>query len=221
MTKRLRAGVRFRDGSDLRQLEPVLKNWVNAVEEYTTAFEGDACWWYTERANVGVLAGAAWRTKGWLALEEFSTLKRDDRGELRNGRCDLYLLNKDEGGLSFAFEAKQAQQNMGARTFESLGRVEKKLAGAWSDTGKLRRSEAQKRVATCFVVPKMPVSQVGGIDGALKSWLDEVENEVSWDALAWVFPEEARRLQRAGGKVFPGVVLLMQERRRTARALSA
>lgn len=219
--KRLRAGVRFRDGSDLRQMEPVLKNWVNAVEEYTAAFESDACWWYTERASVGVLAGAAWRTKGWLALEEFSTLKRDGRGEHKNGRCDLYLLNKGEGGMSFAFEAKQAQQNMGARTFESLGRVEKKLTGAWGDTGKLRRSEAQKRVAMCFVVPKMPVSEADGIDGALKSWLDGVENEVPWDALAWVFPEQARRLERGCGRVFPGVVLLMQERRRAARALSA
>lgn len=221
MTKRLRAGVRFRDGSDLRQLEPVLKNWGKAVEEYTTTLEGDACWWYTERANVGVLAGAAWRTKGWLALEEFSTLKRDGRGEHKNGRCDLYLMNKDEGGLSFAFEAKQAQQNMGARTSQSLGRVEKKFIGAWNDTGKLRRSEAQKRVAACFVVPKMPVGQAGDIDGALKSWLDEVENKVSWDALAWVFPKEARRLQHARGKVFPGVVLLMRERLRATCALSA
>jgi len=218
MTGGLSWGIRFREGSGLRPLEPVLKNWVRTVEEYTSAFEQDACWSYTERANVGVLAGAAWRTKGWLALEEYSTTKRCIQGQPRNGRCDLYLLDRNEGGMSFAVEAKQARQNMGKRVSQNLNRLDAQFADAWRDAGQIHRGEGDKRVAACFVMPRLPLEEADTLDEALDFWLNDVREQVEYDALAWVFPEEARRFQGRKARVSPGVVLVMQERQRATRA---
>lgn len=91
----IESGIKIKSGSELRKLKPVLDNWIEIVREYSKAFQNhDACWWYTERANVGTLAAAAWRTKGWLALEEYSTSKRGDEAGSKNGRCDLYMAKK-------------------------------------------------------------------------------------------------------------------------------
>jgi hypothetical protein len=64
-------------------LKPLLESWLRLTEKYATQHgpkksnpgSGDASWWYTERASIGILASAAWQIKGWTALEEYSTNK--------------------------------------------------------------------------------------------------------------------------------------------------
>lgn len=215
----IECGIKFNPKnpeSKLRKLKPVLNNWIKIVQEYSKAFQNnDACWWYTERANVGILAAAAWRTKGWLALEEYSTLKRGDETDSKNGRCDLYIANKNHDN-SFAFEAKPAWQTMRS---DGVGKISNQLVEAWNDAGKLRKIEAKTRIAVCFVIPKIPIHLTdGNFDSQILSWLNDALDNVDWDATAWVFPQESRQLKNeAGTRLFPGVLLVLQERVRAKK----
>lgn len=215
----IESGIRFNTKtpeSKLRKLKPVLKNWVKIVQEYSKVFKNsDACWWYTERANVGILAAAAWRVKGWIALEEFSTLKRGVETVSKNGRCDLYVAKKDHDN-SFAFEAKPAWQTMRS---DGISKITAQLEEAWKDAGKLKKIEGKTRVAACFAIPNVPSRLTGNnFDSQILEWLTDALNTVKWDAVAWVFPKESRQLKsEAGTRIFPGVLLVLQERHRSNR----
>ena len=93
-------------------LRPILKKWMSECRRYTE-ITGDASWWFNERASTGILAIAAAKTRGWAALEEYSTTKGqiDVNGVKKNikGRCDLYISNDK---YDFAIEFKQAWQNL-------------------------------------------------------------------------------------------------------------
>lgn len=207
----IESGVKIKSDSELRKLKPVLDNWVEIVQEYSRAFQNhDACWWYTERANVGILAAAAWRTKGWLALEEYSTSKRRDGTGSKNGRCDLYMA-KNNHDNSFAFEAKQAWQTMRS---DDISKILGQLAKARKDAGNLERVEAETRVAACFVIPKMPSRHADDhFDNQILKWLDYVIKNVCWDAVAWVFPKKGRQIKNgAETRIYPGVLLVLQEK---------
>ncbi len=212
MTK-LESGVRFQAASKLKPLRRVLDNWTSLVSEYSKCIEDDACWWYTERANIGVLAAAAWRTKGWVALEEYSTLKRGDEKESKNGRCDLYIA-KGSHNSSFAFEAKQAWQTIRNPEHQV---VANRLIGAWNDAGKLNKQEAGTRVAACFIIPRIPMKLASDdFDAQLNLWVKDVLANIQWDAIAWSFPRNCRQLKNERGRIFPGVMLVLQERKRAA-----
>lgn len=97
----------------LESLRPVLQAWVDGIEQYVQLFAGnDLPYWYNERANVGMLSGAAWKA-GWVALEEFQSQKMRNPNQCANrtptsaepyrGRCDLYVANHD---VEFFIEAK-------------------------------------------------------------------------------------------------------------------
>ena len=209
----IESGIKIKSGSELRKLKPVLDNWIEIVREYSKAFQNhDACWWYTERANVGTLAVAAWRTKGWLALEEYSTSKRGDEAGSKNGRCDLYMAKKNHGN-SFAFEAKQAWQTMRS---DGISKISGRLIKAREDAGTLKRIEAETRVAACFAIPRMPTRHASNnFDSQIEKWLNHAIKNVKWDAIAWVFPKESRQIMNeAETRIFPGVLLVLQEKNR-------
>lgn len=68
------SGIHISD-PDLEPLRPVLQAWIDSVQQYNKLFKGnDLPYWYNERANVSVLAGAAWKA-GFVALEEYQTQK--------------------------------------------------------------------------------------------------------------------------------------------------
>lgn len=81
-------------GKEKAELEGVLSRWLKLVNQYSLQHSdsGDECYWYNERATLGVLAAAAWQKKGWCALEEFSNDKHRKSGDQSPGRCDLYML---------------------------------------------------------------------------------------------------------------------------------
>lgn len=204
---------------ELEVLKPVLENWITIVSEYSAAFRSDdACWWYTERANVGILAAAAWRTEGWLALEEYSTTKRSEsKGESKNGRCDLYLGKKSKKNhiQSFALEAKRCyisftRQNDGAKIGGSL-------ESAWGDAGNLMKDEAERRLACTFILPyiKAPNGLSNDISQKLGEFLKKVKDKFGWDAIAWAFPEQSRAVKDDKGYYYPGVILGIHERCRS------
>ncbi|AYH01800.1 hypothetical protein F6Q07_01680 [Pectobacterium parmentieri] len=93
-----------------RFIEELLNGWISANQRYVELLNRtDCCWWYNERTNVSVLAGAAW-SLGWAAIEEYPSGKKrkgDTEENLDNntskGRVDLYIKSELE---SIALEAK-------------------------------------------------------------------------------------------------------------------
>lgn len=203
----------------LKPLKPVLFNWIELVSQYSRTFpNGDACYWYSERTNVGILSSAAANTPGgWVALEEFSTKKRKEGGKKGPGRCDLYLAKKDHD-VSFAFEAKQAWPGVTLINGKLAAFVAKKMRLAWEDVEKLERNEATVHVATCFVVPQFSQPKQHdpkvSLYKSLEGWVEGVKKNVSFDGMAWVFPASSRGLLNPHEKLFPGICLLLQVQRR-------
>lgn len=198
------------NGNTLRKLKPVLDKWIELVDQYSKTFDDDSCYWYSERSNVGILAAAAWGSGKWIALEEYPTTKNNKDGKKKYGRCDLYLANIRNGHeLSFAIEAKH--------TWSIATANNSQLGLASADAATLDKDEAAVRVAACFVAPGFLHNEKPSsvdFDGKLEQWLDEIKKKVAYDGLAWVFPKSSRELRNKSGKLFPGVCLLLNVRRR-------
>jgi hypothetical protein len=208
---------------ELNALRPVLDAWVEAVLRYCR-FQGfeDTPWYYNERANISVLAGAAWSLDNWAALEEFSTKKRgrEEDQKDRNGRCDLYLCTRAH---HYAFEAKLAWQSIGGDNDRNI--VQRELKRAWKDAGELDIEQGDSRIAATFVVPhltkaraKLPASEVRQI---VENWIKsrpfdfpDRRKSPKPDALAYVFPGRFKDFVGAkNGYLFPGVVLALYVRK--------
>lgn len=220
--------IKVRTSRRLLGLHPVLSSWTEAVMDFSKqATHENNCWWYNERASLSVLAGAAWRTKGWTALEEFGTTKRAkvpdgevDHGRLARGSCDLHI---ESPSNSYAIEAKQAWQCIGRNA--RVDRMTKVMGKAKQDAGNLSRDEGEHRLALTFVVPYMPLSQVGerrlrmapGIDEvvvreAVVKWLDRVDFS-AFSAFAFVFPKRSSGYyNEKENLVFPGTLIAIKER---------
>lgn len=221
----------------LKGLTPLLRAWCKLSLSFcrTHKFE-DNPWWWTERASVGLLAAAAWQCKGWTALEEYGSRKRQGRipedgisSDGNNGRIDLWLCH---GTRSFVIEAKQAWQSIGNRASGDDPKVTLGTEAAWKDIGKIEAYEADTRLAATFVVPYIPVSQLAADDtptGArmrqgevreiVESWLSESWSfsHVQADAAAAVFPYKSAKMVSANGKhLMPGVLLLLRQRHKAS-----
>lgn len=213
---------------DLPVLRPLLASWTQAVLRYCK-FQGheDNPWWFNERASLSTLAGAAWSLPGWAALEEYSTQKRGvvpskkvDDGELRNGRCDLFVRNKNH---HFAVEAKQVWQSIGAQT-DGVINVHKGMKKAWKDAGDLQLEEADHRLAATFVVPYLPprALKTKHPHEFVNDWLASEPFAVKGRvpaAVAYVFPQRWENyVGETNKRAFPGVVLVIEQRKKGNRS---
>lgn len=80
--------------SKLSHYRDLLEEWIACTNDYIGVWDGkDLPYWYNERANVSVLAGAAWRS-GYTALEEFQAKKKASEVDEKTGRNDLYITNR-------------------------------------------------------------------------------------------------------------------------------
>ena len=87
----------------LKWFEPVLSQWLLLNREYIERYDcNDSLYWYNERTNISSLAGAVWRSGGYV-LEEYSAKKGKGRS-MKNGRVDLFI---DYANNHIICEAKQ------------------------------------------------------------------------------------------------------------------
>jgi hypothetical protein len=84
---------------DIQWLEPVLAQWLKIHRDYIEDVDcEDNLYWYNERANVSVFAGAVWKCGG-IALEEYSAIKSDENENSKKGRIDLYLSSHNNSAV--------------------------------------------------------------------------------------------------------------------------
>ncbi len=131
-------------------LEPwnqILDEWIKIHQQYIEDDEFDDCmYWYNERANVGVLAGAIWKSGG-IALEEYSSYKtkateeNEDTEEaetrkitkLREGRVDLYFYTQNH---QYIVEAKHLRPKLDTKKLDTnsvITKINKSLEQACND----------------------------------------------------------------------------------------
>ena len=170
-------------GGKLKHWNKMILEWHRVIEDYGRLVGDDAPYWYNERANISILAGAAWRS-GKLALEEFGHEKSDKKGQYRGdrwmGRCDLWLKEKkEEASLSDAIkDANDSKQVRGARS-----------------------------VGVSFIPVYILIKYKDEIDAYIDQRIKEAKS-VSADCIAWCFPEENRFLTGASGKYYnPGIFM--------------
>lgn len=139
-------GFRISDSS-LLPLKKVLKSWIECTEEYISVWGGDDLpYWYNERANVSIFAGAAWRS-GMTAIEEYQSNKLKKCGTESNGRNDLYLADLSVG---IGIEAKVVFPDI-SNTIAIKYLIENRLVEARLDTNTLQ--EEGHKVSAVFIAP--------------------------------------------------------------------
>ena len=189
------------DASGLPSLAPLLQAWLAVQRRYTQITGDDYSFNYHERAHVGFLAAAAWRTGG-VALEEWRTAK-GHRSSPRNGRCDLYVFQPD--AYEFHIEAKHIWARATAR--DPLKSIKAKLADAVKNAKDNQCSKNQK-VGLLFVAPYYPPRKQADMSKHLPLWLKSVCDGVRHSAVAWQFRDLRSIGSGDGGNICPGVVLL-------------
>ncbi|MFJ5406743.1 hypothetical protein [Pectobacterium punjabense] len=132
-------------------IEELLNGWISANQRYVELLNRtDCCWWYNERTNVSVLAGAAW-SLGWTAIEEYPSDKKikgytgeNPDSNTSKGRVDLYIKNELE---SIALEAKHVWHNLDKNINKDICYID----SARRDTECLR-NQADRHFAATFIV---------------------------------------------------------------------
>lgn len=190
----------------LKVLRPVLREWIALIRKSSKEWgRNDCSWWYSERVNLGVFAGAIWR-KGGTCFEEYIDDKVKSKNNYR-GRCDLYFkYNNSE----FIVEAKQCWPNAGSKSekLEDIINEAIKLDSFKEihiDSGNVMKLEL------VYVIPRMPKSDLNVIDKCIQNVIDII-NELPVQAIAYTFPVEKRKLRDkyGDGYVYPGVILLIK-----------
>lgn len=216
---------------DFREL---LTAWQTNIKRYLRLHDGDDTpWAYNERANVSLLAGAAWSRPDSCALEEYTSIKRvpgkkgsDGRSKKKTGRVDLYL--RVRNGSGFACEAKQAWPLISSKASSetSVDTVIAKTRSAWRSTQALRSRTAKRRYALTFVSPrfKLPKTDYRAVSEALDRWLKDVTQRLKkklspQPGYSWVFPRGARLAKSPPSSGFyPGVMVVIQRQQRARPA---
>lgn len=194
-------------------LRPVLQAWIDGIDQYVQLFDGhDLPYWYNERANVGVLSGAAWKA-GWVALEEFQSLKMRNpnqsadhtpqdstaTAEPYRGRCDLYVANHTD---AFFIEAKACYpliSNLATGLNAGLELIQADARNA--------DAEAGQHLSALFCAPYAPHAPAGS--EAVAAHLAYAQR-AQVDAHAWIAPALAQTTASYNGCYYPLVSLFLK-----------
>ena len=202
----------FVDCACIAELKPVLYKWCDLNREFFDKLRDDCPWWYNERASMSVFAAAAWKTKGFISLEEFSTTKgRIKTKSERSGRCDLKLWHDSKRG--FAFEGKQTWCRLDKGI--DLGSKSNDIMAIFrqgQDDARELKTHMGRRFGMCFVSPRIHVNERDSLDRRLDQLLYLLTKKHHDHAIAWYFAEDpGLLLDKATRLLYPGVVLLLKE----------
>lgn len=175
----------------------LLEEWILLLKRYCRFMEGgepDAPYFYSERANIGLLSAAAWRA-GWIALEEFGIRKHTTK----QGRADLWFWPADQDKEEY-IEAKQR--------WKIPRNINKLLDHAVNDAKeiKLIRKSDSSRIGLIFICPEVPERFESQLDSKIQELIN-YSKKIKCDALGWFFPFNYNKL-KLNGFYYPGIILL-------------
>lgn len=196
-------GYSVKNRKGLKHWEALLEEWLLCIERYCRVAAGeDAPFIYTERANIGVLAGAAWRC-GRMALEEFQYQKGYKNKEKWNGRADLYLASEDTEEM---IEAKFGWLSLSSAA-RVKSRVQRVLSLAVKDAKKTKGGHTGTScVAVAFLPAWLPTKHPEKLEPKIAAAIAALP-ATNCHAVAWCFPKEYRLVESSNGNYTPGVIM--------------
>ena len=181
----------------------LLNNWIGMLDAFDRKVSGaerDVAYWYGERALTGLLAAAAWKSKGW-GLEEWTTR----RGRIRTkgaARGDLWL--ETEKG-KFTIEAKVSWPSTTWKT--ALKAAKNRLADAEEQLRMLdRKYRYGKPLAVCYIVPEIERRGKYDRDGKITEFFENIAS--SSDDFDITATHRPGKSPEWGGRKYPGVILV-------------
>lgn len=197
--------------------EGIAEEWILAIERFSRITNGDASYWYNERANVGVLSAAAWRC-GLVALEEFQHEKVDvsasgetDEQALKtwNGRCDLWICGDKKSEL---VEAKFHWINMLSKQISEL--AANYLDIAVCDAVNTRGTDDIDAIGVAFLpvyVKENKINDSMTLEDIIEQTIEAVQ-KIDADLVAWCFPKRLRKhVGEQYGNYLPGIIMLARK----------
>jgi len=197
-------GYHIKQRKGMSHWEPLLEEWLVAIERFCRVTNGnDAPYWYNERANVGILAGAAWRC-GRVALEEFQYEKGYKNKPKWLGRADLWLASDSHEEL---IEAKfgwcSLKSNNGV-----MNKAQKVLDSAAKDACVSRKGDQDiVAIGVAFVPFFAKKRESKNLNALIEAAITDARM-CNCHALAWCFPKHTRDAVSENGNFLPGIVLL-------------
>lgn len=181
----------------LEFLRPTLEHWVDCIDRFNqTLGDGEAPYWHGAQANLGLLSAAAWQAE-LVSLQQHQSKKQRDDGD-REGRCDLYIANREEAAYL------QASQR-----WPKIAKLD--LNNALAETVYAARQIAapsQLKVAALFASPWKAGQHASPEE--LQDLVDDLQKH-SACAIAWYFPYAYRKLHNEAGQYHPGIALLLKQ----------
>ena len=197
-------GYHVKQRKGMGHWEPILEEWLLGIERFCRVTGGDeAPYWYNERSNIGVLAGAAWRC-GRVALEEFQYVKGFKNKPKWLGRADLWLASDDHKELVEAkfrwcsLRSRNGITNIANETLELAALDAKKTRG-----GDL----TLKAIGVAFVPFYTKNVKIEELAILIESAISNLKSS-DYHAIAWCFPRETRHSKSSQGNYLPGVAIL-------------
>lgn len=198
------SGHLIKNRKGMSHWENLLQEWKLAIEKFCRITEGyEAPYWYNERANVGTLAGAAWRS-GLVALEEFHYIKGYKNKPKWLGRADLWLASDHHTEL---IEAKFAWCSLKSRNCITE-KVQALLDLAEIDAKKSRGANIQtKAVGAAFVAFYIGKRESNNVDNLINEAIASIK-DCNYHTLGWCFPKHTRTVLSENGNILPGIAIL-------------
>lgn len=202
-------GRRVKGRKGLDHWNALIEEWLVLVERFCRLTAGtDAPYVYTERACVGTLAAAAWRS-GWIALEEFQLEKSQGDGDTRLGRSDLYI------GSSSRDEYIEAKYKpIALRSYHDIAnQFQSVLARATNDVSEAQGNDRESVFTALGFFPLYAPVQTAyeEIDELIHKAIGYAVDG-SAHVVGWTFPPEVRDArdvkQGAWERQNPGVIMM-------------
>lgn len=202
----------------VNRLRPIMKQWAQNIERYCRDIKdkdgSDAPYYYNERANLSLLAAAAWQS-GVIALEEYPAVKISKRAKSQRCRTDLFFALGGEDGLQVEAKLRWMRASMGDAT--AARRIRKGIDAALRAAE--RNTESDARIACTFFVPLFPKTDFPDFEsratGYIREELDRFveKNGREADVWAWCFPRSGRKVraeEREGSNYYPGLLIALK-----------
>ncbi len=191
------------ENKQLEFLRKPLEYWIKNIDNYVKIFDGDDLpYWFNERANVGVLAAAAWQAD-FVSLEEHQVDKISSESTSKKGRNDLYISSEEE---QLYIEAKVVFPNI-ANINRLKKSIDLRMDKAIADTKKLE--EDLPKATLVFIAPYSKDKKMANTD-EIDNFKSLIMNHSS-PVKAWAFPKMKKPPVSHDGKYYPGVALIMTD----------
>ncbi|KHK64366.1 MULTISPECIES: hypothetical protein [Pseudomonas] len=181
----------------LEFLRPVLERWFDCIDRYNAVRgDNDTPYWHNEKANLGLLAAAAWMAE-MVTLQGAATRKQNEEGE-RNVSADLLIASSDERAFIQATQRWPKVNNLN---------LTQPLLEATSDAKRISYASDLK-LGCLFVAPQK--AQQSATPEELQDMIDDLQKENTC-AVAWYFPYAYRKLRNEAGHYHPGIAVLFKQ----------